>query len=250
MKKFIKSIISSIIVILICLGCNEECPYKEIEWENKTSQTENESSNEMKIKVQGGMEGIIKKMGKGHVSAEVDADLKRLSKEITNSSISYDKEFVSNWNSLVMDICGKFYEIQNSQLPDSLKSEIEKSYCQRVISFYELTFASNDRPIKNNASKSDTEPKVQSQENQIEITIQLPIETRGYSKIFVNGQKAKVHPDDAPKNPRILIESDSKRTQTITIITIEGDTCILNKVFSSDLSKDFPIRFSPICFKK
>lgn len=251
MKKINSTLVPLIILLLVCTNCtsnkNEDCPYISIEWSSETRQLKTENNDEVKLKIQGDLEGIIKKIGTGKGAVNVGSDFKNLSEEIKNSSISYDKEFVTNWNSLVADLCGKFFEIQRGQLPDSLQTEIEKSYCQRVLNFYELTFPrkTNQQELLNKNEKTNSLKKL---ENEIEISIQLPNSTKGYMEIFTNGKKAKISADSSPRNPRVIITSDDLKTQNIKIVTLEGDTCLLQRIFSLKKNETFPIRFTPICF--
>jgi len=43
--------------------------------------------------------------------------------------------------------------------------------------------------------------------------------------------------------------SNSSKVQNIIIITKNGDTCVLSRVFDKNKSKSFPIRFIPDCKK-
>ncbi len=81
----------------------------------------------------------------------------------------------------------------------------------------------------------------------LEISIQLESGQNGFNSITVNGKDANILPTSTPTNPRVSVRSNSNEMQTITIITKNGDTCILKRIFDKTDSNNFPIRFTPDC---
>ncbi|MEP7230315.1 MAG: hypothetical protein ABI691_08695 [Ginsengibacter sp.] len=82
---------------------------------------------------------------------------------------------------------------------------------------------------------------------QVEVSIQLHKDYTGFRSIKVNGKDAVILGSSTPNNPRISLISNSYSPQEIVIITNSGDTCMLNRIFDKNKSKDFPIRFIPNC---
>lgn len=102
-------------------------------------------------------------------------------------------------------------------------------------------FISLDKSRQNEFDRKEYNKK----EAEMEISIQLKIDDGGYKSIELDGQNAKILPTSTPTNPRIYVLSNSNKLQTIMIITNNGDTCILKRVFDKSNFNDFPIRFIP-----
>lgn len=84
----------------------------------------------------------------------------------------------------------------------------------------------------------------------LEISIQLESTAGGFTSIKVNNIGAEVLATSTPFNPRIVVKSDPNKTQQIELITLNGDTCYLNRVFDKKMKQYFPIRFIPVCKTK
>ena len=107
----------------------------------------------------------------------------------------------------------------------------------------------SERPATKNSNKTDDFEKERKNESQLEISIQLSNSTKGISKIMIGDKTTTLLSNSTPTNPRILVNSAPNKTQIITIITREGDTCFLRRIFDKKNIRDFPIRFIPDCNK-
>lgn len=78
-----------------------------------------------------------------------------------------------------------------------------------------------------------------------EISIQLDSYTQGYKVVKINGREADVLASSTIFNPRVMVENKFNEMQLIEIITNEGDTGFIKRIFSEVEKQNFPIRFVP-----
>lgn len=133
--------------------------------------------------------------------------------------------------------------ITNSEIKDNLNSPIARDIHTQNNNYYYSTDSSkvNSSPI----FQSTHHLSVIDNKDEIEISIQLKNDSKGYKAIKVDGKEAKILPNSTPLNPRLLIDSKPRTLQTILINTKNGDTCILERIFDKKDSKNYPIRFIP-----
>lgn len=131
--------IKLIILSVIIISCNKEpqCPYEKIDWNSRTMQVDERTATNVSLEIGGKLDSFLKRLGKGTLDAKVKTELNNYSNKISNSEISYDKEYVERWNALVEDICGKINLLTNTNFSDSTKYQLEKQILSRVESFYE-----------------------------------------------------------------------------------------------------------------
>jgi hypothetical protein len=104
-------------------------------------------------------------------------------------------------------------------------------------------------PSFKKSNKANDLEKEEIAEDQLEISIQLSNSTEGVSKIMIGDKTVTLLNSSTPTNPRIHVSSDPNKTQVITIVTREGDTCFLSRIFDKKNKGEFPIRFIPECNK-
>lgn len=95
--------------------------------------------------------------------------------------------------------------------------------------------------------KKKSAPRIPLSKEKIEISIQLSNESKGFSEVYLNENKANLLPNSTPNNPRIFVTSDPQKVQIVKIVTNAGDTCILERIFDVSNIKNFPLRFTPDC---
>lgn len=239
-----------IFLLILFSSCqrHELCPYKEIEYNQKSTTINNENANNATINLGGKLEKHLKLLGKGTVNGEVKAGLNNLSKKIIESNIDYDVKYVQRWNAMVADICGKIKIFEDESYSDSTRNIIEKEILKRVVNFYEIVV--ND--TISNTSKKDAKKVVSPNGDKrivkntyLEISIQLEEIQNGFKDIYVNGERTNVLSNSTMSNPRIRIKKDTNKLQSILIITNNGDSCYINRIFSSN--RNDPIRYIPSC---
>lgn len=138
------STLSLLLALALFSGCAEErgqpdCPYQPIEWGQQHKQVIDKKQMQGELDLGGKLDAYFNKLGKGSISPHVKMELNKISEEIINSNIEYDKMFVTNWNALVADICGKIAILDRLIMNDSLRLELEKDIVDKAKKFYELT---------------------------------------------------------------------------------------------------------------
>lgn len=235
----------------------EECSFPEIKWDEKTSTIKTKDSKMFNSSLSGEISSKLKKIGDGHIDAEIGVKLDNLSEEESSTAIKYDEKFVQNYNLCAAEICGLLGLIERKSTTPESKRKFEEQLIDAVSKFYKrvkgeqdvinekTTTDSENKPKSNNGIKPKTDPSVQ--EVEMEISIQLPYETDGFKNISVDGKKANISTSSTKLNPRLIIKSKSLRNQKIVIVSQKNDTCILERVFDIKQKDKFPIRFIPNC---
>ena len=242
-----------VFIFCICvLSCNdeaEECPYNKIRWTNETQEVRSESKIDFKVNLGGELDSCMRKIGKGKLNASIKNQLESISNEISSGSIKHDEKFVQKWNILVEDICGKL-KLLEFNLSDSTKLELEKEILNSVKLFHNrlMTLENNQNVIevKDNISKEEKTTSIP--KSFFEISIHLEKKYKGYSDVFVNGEKALILPSSTDTNLRIFLERKADERQSILIITGTKDTCEIFGLFED--KESLPIRFIPNCTTK
>lgn len=255
------------LVILICViafaGCKKKqainCPFTPIEWSQQEEKIIEKNSNIKSVDIGFELDTYLKKIGKVGLDTKTKFEFKALSDKISNHSVQYDQEYVNRWNALVEEICGNLELLRDPILSESFKKELEKEILMSSRNFYEEIMKLEQVPVDNEPDESDIQvpkknekstQKITFDEELIEISIQLDTDSRGARSISVNGMEAQISPNSTPSNPRVLVPSLPGKNQKIEIITIEGDTCFIQRVFDKHKKKSLPIRFIPNCLTK
>ncbi len=131
-------------------------------------------------------------------------------------------------------------ETAELQTPNS-KNQIKEEMSKPILGQSEKI---NEKLVPEKSS-SNFKPIIPIEKEELEISIQLPDKSKGYNKVFLGENDAKLSSNSTLKNPRVMVESNSEIIQKIIIITKEGDTCKLERVFDKRKQKDFPVRFTP-----
>lgn len=145
------STLSLLLALVLFSGCTEErgqpdCPYQPIEWGQQHKQVIDKKQMQGELDLSGKLDAYFNKLGKGSISPRVKTELNKITEEILNSNIEYDKTFVANWNALVADICGKIAILDRNIINDSLiRLEIEKDIVDKAKKFYELATGYNEK---------------------------------------------------------------------------------------------------------
>lgn len=249
--------IKLITLSIIIISCNKEpqCPYEKIDWNIQTMRVDEQTATNASLEIGGKLDSFLKRLGKGTLDAKVKTELNNYSNKISNSEISYDKEYVERWNALVEDICGKINLLTNANFSDSTKYQLEKQILLRVVSFYEtvtnpIDTTATEVPNENSPQKNITNPKkviTKKEKEYLEVSIQLEDFHEGYKSIFVDNKNANILPSSTNRNLRLKIESIPSRNQKIVIVTGSNDSCFIEGIFDVHSRNLFPRRFVPNC---
>ena len=249
--------------LFLLIGCNEkkeDCPFKPIEWDEKTLtvKTKDSKAFNTSLSLSGEISKALKKLGKGSINAEIGTKLDKLGEEEASSSIKYDERYVQNYNLCVNEICGLIGLIERSSTSLESKTKYENQLVDAVSKFHERVMDKVDKagekpiletgskPAKNKDAIKNTNISTLEQ-TELEICIQLPYDSGGFSSISVDDKSANILVSSTKLNPRITVKSNPQKNQRIVIIGKNNDTCYLDRVFDIRQKDNFPIRFIPIC---
>lgn len=220
-----------------------KCPYRHLD-----GSTINKSNNiEVLYNLTGGVNGklntneILKKLGELELGGELKGEFKNLHKQLSSSSIEYDKEFTQNWNVLVTDICGQLNLLTSPLISSASKLEIEEKLIPKITSFSELVQNKKrqkkieekenpliiEKPPVNVNSKNTSETELPIQPKNKPLSIILKKRTKGFIKVLHEGRKVNFLPNSNKYNIRIAIE-DLPTSGDLIIVTALKDTCYLS----------------------
>ncbi|MFN0174155.1 MAG: hypothetical protein ACKVU0_05865 [Saprospiraceae bacterium] len=228
------------LILCNCRMNNVDCPYKTISSITEIN-TKNLNDVDAFFDLGGQLDTYLKKIGKANIDVDIRAKLDNYSEKIISDKTIYEKNFVENWNSLVIDICGKISLYNQMPLDEPEKKRLEMGILDRVEKFYENAMKTQAHQVHPEVNKNIDNEK------ELEIPIQLSAKTNGYKEIYINNQKAKISTSSTKYNPRVMITPNSSQNQYILIITNSNDTCNVSMVFDSKSVSKIGGRIIPNC---
>lgn len=229
---------------------HKNCVYEKLQNEEGTRVETNSKDNVNKIRIT--LSNNLKKLLPIELGGEIQNEYRYISAKLDSiiSKELYSEDFLQRHNAIVQILCDiekdlNRYEFDSVKVEKLLADKGSKRdlYFNFLLDFGKNTDDSTEVPGQETERK---ENKSNNQNFEKLVSIQLNDQSKGFSKILIDGELISPENSSTRLNPRILLSNyQINNSNVLQIITLKGDTC--NVKISPQLLKDKSNRIIPTC---